>query len=106
MWIEQADGSCHVLGIELADHELIQSWDLAFKGENTSDYFVGQAWLRVGNSAYLLDQVRWRMKFNKFWKEIKAMTAKWPETKAKLVEDRVNGPTVMSTHKATVVGRL
>lgn len=43
MWIEQADGSCHVPGIEPDDHELIQSWDLAFKGENTSDYVLAKS---------------------------------------------------------------
>ena len=43
MWIEQADGSCHVPGIERDDHELIQSWDLAFKGENTSDYVLAKS---------------------------------------------------------------
>lgn len=55
MWIEQADGSCHVPGTERDGRELIQSWGLAFKGENTPDAVVGQFRLRLGNTAYLLD---------------------------------------------------
>ena len=36
----------------------LQSWDCAFKGEETSDYVVGQVWARVGSLYILGDQVR------------------------------------------------
>ena len=106
MWIEHADGRHTIPGIDRDDHELIQSWDLAFKGENTSDYVVGQVWLRVGNIAYLLDQVRRRMNFSETCQAIEAMTAKWPEATAKLVEDKANGPAVMNALQKTVIGLI
>ena len=106
MWIEHPDGRCTIPGIERDDHELIQSWDLAFKGEDNSDYVVGQVWLRVGNTAYLLDQKRQRMNFNETCEAIEAMTAKWPEATAKLVEDRANGPAVMNALKQKVFGLI
>ena len=106
LWIEHPDGRCTIPGIERDDHELIQSWDLAFKGEDSSDFVVGQVWLRVGNQSFLLDQVRRRMNFNETCEAIKAMTAKWPEATAKLVEDRANGPAVMTMLKQQVSGLI
>lgn len=106
LWIDNDNGVMTVPGIEREDHELIQSWDLAFKGEDTSDYVVGQVWLRVGNAAYLLDQVRRRMNFNETCEAIKAMTAKWPQATAKLVEDRANGPAVITSLKQQVSGLI
>lgn len=93
-------------GIVRNDHELIQSWDLAFKAENTSDYVVRQVWLHAGNTAYLLDQVRRRTKFSETCEAIKTMTAKWPEATAKLVEDKTNGPAVMNALQQTVIGLI
>lgn len=106
LWVERGDGTCHVPGIERDDHELLQSWDLAFKGEDSSDYVVGQVWLRVENTAYLLDQVRRRMNFNETCEAIKALTAKWPEATAKLVEDKANGPAVMNALQSQIVGLI
>jgi predicted phage terminase large subunit-like protein len=106
MWIEQHDGSRRVPGIGRADHELVQSWDLAFKDTKSSDYVVGQVWLRVGNTAYLLDQVRARLNFTATCQAIEAMSAKWPEAVAKFVEDKANGPAVMNALSRTVFGMI
>jgi hypothetical protein len=40
---------------------VIQSWDMAFKDKDTSDYVVGQVWGAKGADRFLLDQVRARM---------------------------------------------
>jgi predicted phage terminase large subunit-like protein len=106
MWLEQADGSRRVPGIGRDDHELVQSWDLAFKDTKSSDYVVGQVWLRVGNTAYLLDQVRARLNFTATCQAITAMSAKWPEAVAKFVEDKANGPAVMNALGKTVFGLI
>lgn len=105
MWMVK-DGVHTVPGIGRDDHELVQSWDLAFKGEDTSDYVVGQVWLRVGNTAYLLDQVRRRMNFNETCEAIKTMSAKWPQALSKFVEDKANGPAVMNALKTQVMGMI
>ena len=106
MWIEQADGTRRVPGIGRDDHELVQSWDLAFKDTKSSDYVVGQVWLRVGNTAYLLDQVRARLNFTATCQAIEAMSAKWPQAVAKFVEDKANGPAVMNALSKKVFGMI
>jgi phage terminase large subunit-like protein len=40
---------------------VIQSWDMAFKDKDTSDYVVGQVWGANGADRFLLDRVRARM---------------------------------------------
>ena len=104
MWTRREDGAHIVPGMERDDQELIQSWDLAFKGEDTSDFVVGQIWLRVGSNAYLLDQVRRRMNFSETCDAIRALTAKWPQATAKLIEDKANGPAVINALSRTVPG--
>lgn len=95
-----ADGHMHV---EAAD-EIIQSWDLAFKDTKGSDYVVGQVWARRGVDCYLLDQVRDRLDFPATCRAIQAMSAKWPQAHAKLVEDKANGPAVIAQLRSTVGG--
>lgn len=99
--IERADGSCWIPG---NDFELVQSWDLAFKDTKSSDYVVGQVWLRLGVHVYLLDQVRARLSFNATLEAIKAMTARWPQAIQKFIEDKANGPAVINSLSATIPG--
>ena len=106
MWTEAADGTRRVPGIGRDDTELVQSWDLAFKATDTSDYVVGQVWLRVGARCYLLDMVRARLNFNETLNAIRALSARWPEATAKFVEDKANGPAVMSALRGQVHGLI
>jgi len=86
--------------------EVIQSWDCSFKETKDSDFVVGQVWGKKGASAYLLDQVRGRMDFPTTLKAIEALSAKWPAALAKLVEDKANGPAVISTLKTKISGLI
>lgn len=106
MAVQHADGRMHVPGIERHDHELIQSWDMTFKDTKGSDFVVGQVWLRVGAMVYLLDQVRERMNFTATIKAVEAMTAKWPEAHAKLVEDKANGTAVIDSLRSRIPGLI
>lgn len=103
LWIERADGAHIVPG---DGFELVQSWDLAFKDTKSSDYVVGQVWLRIGVDAYLVDQVRARLSFTATIAAIKAMTARWPQAVAKFVEDKANGPAVINALSRTVGGLI
>lgn len=85
---------------------LIQSWDCAFKDNDDSDYVVGQVWGRVKADKYLLDQVRGRMSFPATLTAIKTLSAKWPRARAKLVEDKANGPAIIATLKHDVAGLI
>ena len=104
--IRQDNGTYLVPGIGRDDHELVQSWDLAFKDTKSSDYVVGQVWLRIGNTAYLLDQVRARLNFTATCQAILDMSAKWPQAVAKFVEDKANGPAVMNALSQKVFGMI
>lgn len=86
--------------------EIIQSWDLAFKDAKTSDYVVGQVWGRKGSNKYLLDQVRDKMDFPATITAIRTLSRKWPRAKLKLVEDKANGPAVISSLKNEIAGLI
>ena len=77
--------------------EIIQSWDLSFKDTKAGSYVVGQIWGRIGPRKYLLEQVRDRMDFTTTLTAIRGMSARWPTARAKIVEDKANGPAVIST---------
>lgn len=99
-WVEREDGSCITLGFD----EVVQSWDLTFKGTSGADLVVGQVWGRRGVDLYLLDQVRRRMDFVETCQAFRALSAKWPESILKLVEDKANGPAVIAQLGRTVAG--
>lgn len=86
--------------------EVVQSWDLTFKDANSSDYVVGQVWGRIGADKYLLDQVRGKFSFPQTIRVIKSMSAKWSNAKAKYIEDKANGPAVISTLRGQISGLI
>lgn len=84
---------------------VIQSWDAAFKDSANSSYVVGQTWgRRYGSQFYLLDQVRDRMEFTQAYEAVLAARAKWPAVSAVLIEDKANGPAIISALRAHVPG--
>jgi predicted phage terminase large subunit-like protein len=84
--------------------QVLQSWDMAFKETTDSDYVVGQVWGSLGARIYLLDQVRERMDFAKTLQAVEALSGRWPQALLKLVEDKANGPAVISALQLKVPG--
>jgi len=84
---------------------MFQSWDLAFKGENTSDYVVGQLWSINGADRYLMDQRRGQWSFPATRAQIVMMCREWPGTQAILVEDKANGSAIIAELQHTI-GRM
>jgi predicted phage terminase large subunit-like protein len=84
--------------------ECIGSWDLAFKDALTSSYVVGEVWGRRGGDCYLLDQVRAHMAFPVTLKAIAELAQKWPGARPILVEDKANGPAVLSVLQRQIPG--
>ena len=84
----------------------IQSWDMAFKDTKKSAYVVGQVWARWGAKRFLIDQVRDRMSFTKSIKAVLALSAKWPQAQAKLIQDKANGPAIIDALRDHVPGIL
>jgi predicted phage terminase large subunit-like protein len=71
---------------------MVQSWDFSFKDAKKSDFVVGQVWGRKGATFYLVDQIRARMSAKESIEAIRAFTGKYPQARAKLFEDKANGP--------------
>lgn len=84
--------------------KLIQSWDMAFKDTDGSDYVVGQVWGQVGGQFFKLDQVRERLDFPASVEAVQAMRRKWPRATTILIEDKANGPAVISVLRKQVPG--
>jgi predicted phage terminase large subunit-like protein len=84
--------------------DVIQSWDMAFKGEDDSDWVVGQCWGRAGSEKYLLGQVRAQADFPATVRMVRLLTAQHPQASAKLIEDAANGPAVIATLKREISG--
>jgi len=99
-WIVRDDGSYWAVGAD----EVIQSWDMAFKSTDGSDFVCGQVWARYGLQATLLDQVHERLSFVETRKAVRELAAKWPQATLKLVEDKANGPAVINSLSQIVAG--
>jgi predicted phage terminase large subunit-like protein len=83
---------------------LLQSWDMAFKGEKDSDFVCGQVWGVLGGEYYLLDRIHERLDFPGTVAAVEAMCRKWPRAGVKLVEAKANGPAVVSHLKKKISG--
>jgi predicted phage terminase large subunit-like protein len=86
--------------------QVLISVDCAFKDTDSSDFVVMQVWARRGAQAFLVDQVRKRLSFTETVTALVALVAKWPQARAKLVEDKANGTAVISTLKKKVPGLI
>lgn len=59
---------------------------------------------RKGADRYLVDQVRGRMTFTETLNAMRDLSAKWPQTSRKLVEDKANGTAVIDVLKREIPG--
>lgn len=93
MWVEDSDGARCTTG---RSDTVIISGDLAFKDTRNSDYVVLQVWARRAGNAYLLDQIRGRFDFPETQRQLRALSARWPQAALKLIEDKANGPAIIA----------
>jgi predicted phage terminase large subunit-like protein len=100
LWITREDGSKVVTDYD----ELLASWDLTFKDTKGTDLVAGQVWMRVGADVFLLDQVHARMDFVRTCSAVRQLSAVWPQALMKLIEDKANGPAVISSLSRIVPG--
>jgi predicted phage terminase large subunit-like protein len=89
--------------------KLVMSWDMAFKDSDGSDFVVGQLWLQDLGNKYLAAQIRDRLEFVETLKAVEALLEfaqeRWPKTSPLiLIEDRANGPAVISALRGKVPG--
>ena len=83
---------------------VIQSWDFTFKDSENSDNVSGQVWGQLGSNFYLLDNDTDRMDFVSQVRAMQRMSSKWPEALEKVVEDKANGPAIISAIGSRIPG--
>ena len=82
----------------------IQSWDMNFKETNDSAFVCGQVLAQLVASRFLLDQIREVLDFPKTLAAFSQLTDKHPDATAKYIEDKANGPAVISTMRNKISG--
>ena len=86
--------------------EQTQSWDMSFKETKSGSFVVGQVWAKRGADRYLLDQVRFRGDFPVAVQAVRSLSVKWPHARAKIVEDKANGPAIVATLRHEIAGLI
>jgi predicted phage terminase large subunit-like protein len=86
--------------------EQLLSWDMSFKGLDSSDFVVGQVWGKHRADKFLLDQVKARLDFPNTLEAVRRLSSSWPEAHSKLVEDKANGSAVIATLKHEISGLI
>jgi predicted phage terminase large subunit-like protein len=84
--------------------EVVMSWDMTFKDTKGSDYVAAGVLARRGADVFLLDVIRKRLSFPDTLVAFAAFVARWPQAAAKYVEDKANGPAVISSLKSKIPG--
>lgn len=82
----------------------LQSWDMAFGKSETSSMVVGQVWALSAIDRFLLDQVRSQMDFMETQNAFRQLSGDWPQVETKLVENKANGPAIISSLKGEFSG--
>ncbi|SHL03660.1 phage terminase large subunit [Fibrobacter sp. UWH4] len=85
---------------------VIQSWDFTFKNSDSADNVAGTVWGKVGANYYLLDCIAEKMDFVSSIRALQRTTAKWPQAMAKIVEDKANGPAIISSMNREISGLI
>lgn len=97
----------------MATGDWIDSWDMTFKGSETSDFVVGQRWVKFNGRRFLMAQQRGRWSFTETlqrmhdWRGPEATEQTSPYyglVSRSLVESAANGEAIIDTLKNSVTG--
>lgn len=84
---------------------MVQSWDCTFSGGQENDFVAGQVWARSGGRYFMLPYRTYeRLDFGPTMAAIKACHAKFPQAHAVLIEDKANGPAIISELQKEIPG--
>jgi len=89
---------------------VVQSWDCTFKGEGTArgsdtDFVAGQIWGKSGGKYFMLPyRMHERLDFGPTKAAIQACHAAYPRAHAILIEDKANGPAIISELQQVIPG--
>lgn len=80
----------------------VEGWDMAFKDTKSSDYVVGQRWVRRGVLRILTAQVRDKWSFTATLPQVRAFSK--PHVPTRLIEDKANGTAIIDVLRTEVDG--
>jgi predicted phage terminase large subunit-like protein len=84
---------------------MVQSWDCTFSGGSDNDFVAGQVWGRSAGKYYMLPYRTYeRLDFGPTMAAIKSCHAKFPRAHAILIEDKANGPAIISELQKEIPG--
>lgn len=89
-----------------AGAQIIQSWDLPFKNSEASAKCAGIVMARKGAELYFVDCVNDKMGFTDSVTAIKNLSTKHPKARAKVVEDKANGPAIINFLQKDLPGMI
>lgn len=84
--------------------QLVASLDATFKDGEKNDYVALEIWGKVENRFYLVDLVNEHLDFANTVKKLRLFIAKYAHLGAIYVEDKANGPAIITTLKNEVAG--
>jgi predicted phage terminase large subunit-like protein len=86
---------------------MVQSWDCTFSGGQDNDFVAGQVWGRSGGKYFMLPYRTYdRLDFGPTMAAIKSCHAKFPQAHAVLIEDKANGPAIISELRKEIAGMV
>lgn len=83
---------------------IVISVDAAFKGNDDSDFVAIEVWGKREADYYLIDIVHDRMDFPETVRAIRKINDKYPQRHSIIVEDKANGPAIISMLRHEISG--
>jgi predicted phage terminase large subunit-like protein len=84
---------------------MVQSWDCTFKGAENTDYVAGQVWGKAQSKYFMLPyRLHDRLDFGPTKRAIQSCHAAYPKAHAILIEDKANGPAIISELRQEIPG--
>lgn len=85
---------------------VIQSWDMPFTKSEGSAKCAAIVMGRKGSDIYILDVVNDKMEFTESVAALRRLSGKWPNARAKVIENKANGPAIVSHLKKEIAGMV
>lgn len=86
--------------------QTIISVDASFKKTVDGSFVAMHVWSKAGAKRFLRDRVHARMDFDESARALLSLIARWPDARAKIIEDKANGPAIISSLEAMGVSGL
>lgn len=84
----------------------IQSWDMAFTKSDGSAKVAGFVMGKAGADIYIKDLVNDKMDFTESVAAVRTLSGKWKSARAKVIENKANGPAIVNTLKKEISGMV